>query len=301
MSRARFAILALVLLHGLVAVAPAGAKVIEVPKDYSSVESALEMAVKGDEIRIAPGVYDESLALRGGITLVGTGATPEETVLNGGYLRKILSLVGDSEPVLIENITLQDGFAGFGAGITVDGGDLTLDRVHLVGNTAAGEGGAMLARNSRLTLRNCLFYANYALGGGGGALHIEGSDLAGSTQVIEQCTFAGNSGCCGGTSLTMAGCDLDISNNILEDVRCLPGANPTFTCNNGSVCGVDGGFNFIADPLFCGFEYVDCRLEPTSPCLAENSPDCGQIGAFGGCAVTATGSTSISALKALYR
>jgi len=291
----------MILLQGFPSLQTAGAAVLEVPKDHGSIEAALEVAVKGDQILIEPGVYHESLAVGSGISIVGAGATPEETVLNGGYLRKVLSVVGVTDPVLIENLTIQDGFAGYGAGISVDGGDLTLDRVHLVGNTAAGEGGALLARNSRLTLRNCLFYANYALGGGGGALHIEGSNPSGAIQVIEYCTFAGNSGCCGGTSLTMADCDLSISNNILEDVRCLPGANPTFTCNNGAVCGVDGGFNFIADPLFCGFEYVDCRLESASPCLPENNPDCGLIGAFGPCELTATSSTSISAVKSLYR
>lgn len=273
---------------------------INVPEDEISIQDAIDSAVLGDVIMISPGTYSASLAMRGGITLVGTGTRPEDTVLSGEYLHKIMSLVGDEQPVRVENLTLQDGFAGSGAAVTLDGADVTMIDVHFVGNTAASEGGALFALNSRVTLRNCIFYANYSLGGGGGAVHIEGTDSKNSVQVIEFCSFAGNSGCCGGTSLVMGGCPLMISNNILEDVNCLPGASPMFTCNNGAVCGTDGGHNFIDDPMYCGFEYADLRLEADSPCLPENNPDCGLIGAKGACAFTAVESTSFSSVKSLY-
>lgn len=279
----------------------AGAAVLTVPGEFTTIQAAVDEANMGDLVMVAPGTYQETLSLPGGITLLGTGGRPEDTVITGGYLRKVMSLVGDSRPARIENLTMRDGFSGSGGGITVDGADVTFIRVNFIGCTAADEGGALFANNARITLRFCLFYANYSLGGGGGAVHIQGSDQAGSTQVIEYCTFAANSGCCGGTSLVMAECRLSISNNIMEDVSCLPGAEPTFTCNDGDVCGTDGGGNFIDDPMYCGFEYADCRLEPESPCLAENNPACGQIGAFKACAATATATSSFSAVKQLYR
>ncbi len=273
---------------------------INVPEDETSIQAAIDSAVLGDIVMLSPGSYSESLVMRGGITLMGTGSRPEDTVLSGDYLHKILSLVGDEEPVRIENLTFQDGFAGNGAAVTVDGGDVTFIDVHFIGNTAASDGGALFALNSRVMLRDCIFYANYSLGGGGGAVHIEGTDSKNSVQVIEFCSFAGNSGCCGGTSLVMGGCPLVISNNILEDVNCLPGAAPMFSCNNGAICGTDGGHNFIDDPMYCGFEYADLRLEAESPCLPENNPDCGLIGAKGACTFTAVESTSFSSVKSFY-
>ena len=42
--------------------------------------------------------------------------------------------------------------------------------------------------------------------------------------------------------------------------------------------GVDG--NFSADPLFCAPDILDFMLQDTSPCAAENNPECGQIGAW---------------------
>jgi hypothetical protein len=289
---------AFAILLGIVTVSSGAA--INVPEDETSIQVAIDGAMFGDIIMLSPGNYSESLAMRGGITIMGTGARPEDTVLSGDYLHKILSLVGDARPARIENITLQDGFAGSGGAATIDGADVTFIDVHFIGNTAASEGGALFAYNSRVTLRDCVFYANYSLGGGGGAVHIEGTDSKGSVQLIEFCSFAGNSGCCGGTSLVMGGCPLVISNNILEDVNCLPGAAPIFTCNNGAVCGTDGGHNFIDDPMYCGFEYADLRLEAESPCLPENNPDCGLIGAKGACAFTAVESTSFSSVKSLY-
>ncbi len=273
---------------------------INVPEDETSIQAAIDSAVLGDIVMLSPGSYSESLVMRGGITLMGMGSRPEDTVLSGDYLHKVLALVDDEEPARIENLTLQDGFAGYGAAATIDGADVTFIDVHFIGNTAASEGGALFALNSRVTLRDCIFYANYSLGGGGGAVHIEGTDSKNSVQLIEFCSFAGNSGCCGGTSLVMGGCPLVISNNILEDVNCLPGAAPMFSCNNGAICGTDGGHNFIDDPMYCGFEYADLRLEAESPCLPENNPDCGLIGAKGACTVTAVESTSFSSIKSLY-
>ncbi len=273
---------------------------INVPEDETSIQAAIDSAVLGDIVMLSPGSYSESLVMRGGITLMGMGSRPEDTVLSGDYLHKVLALVDDEEPARIENLTLQDGFAGYGAAATIDGADVTFIDVHFIGNTAASEGGALFALNSRVTLRDCIFYANYSLGGGGGAVHIEGTDSKNSVQLIEFCSFAGNSGCCGGTSLVMGGCPLVISNNILEDVNCLPGAAPMFSCNNGAICGTDGGHNFIDDPMYCGFEYADLRLEAESPCLPENNPDCGLIGAKGACTFTAVESTSFSSVKSFY-
>lgn len=288
-------------LIALGAAAAAGAAPLNVPGDFASVQEALDAAQEGDVVMLAPGTYEGTLTLRGGISLVGMGNRPEDTVISGGYLHKVMALVGDARPLFIQNLTLMDGFSGYGGAITLDGADVEFYGVHFVGNTSAEEGGALFALNSHLSLRNCLFYANYALGGGGGAVHIQGNDPLGRAQLIENCTFAGNSGCCGGTSLVMDGTTIAVSHNILEDVNCLPGTDATFTCNNGAVCGTDGGHNFIDDPLYCGFEYVDCRLEADSPCLPENNPDCGLIGAFKACSFTATKDASFSAVKAYYR
>jgi len=290
------------LLATLLAASPAQADLIHAPGAAGSLQAALAEAGPGDLVLIAPGYYEEGAPLEVpvGITLQGGGARPEDTVLSGRFMHQLLSVAGEGA-VLIENLTLSDGFALRGGGISVAGAALTLRDVRFRGNAAAGDGGAIYAVQAQLDLENCLFFANYASTGSGAALHIDGAGSAGQPQRIVQCTFAANAGCCGGRSLVLANCEAEIRNCILEDVVCDPGVMADFTCNNGSTCGQSGDGNFVADPRYCGFEQADCRLESDSPCLPENSGGCGLIGAYGSCATTAVARESFSAVKALYR
>ncbi len=282
----------------------AAALTIDVPSDFESIQEAIDAASYGDRISIQPGVYEEALSLRGGISLLGTGLSPDETLLSGGFMHKVASIIGDGAPLHMENLSLVDAYSGNGGAMSIDDGCwVTLHKVWFMGNGCSDDGGALFVRNSHIEMTECFFYANYALGGGGGSVHISiDADRGGlGTQIIRNCTFAGNSGCCGGTSLVMAGGVYEITNNVLEEVTCLLDAEPHFGCNNGEICGFDEGDNFIANPRFCGFEYADCRLESDSPCLPENNPACGLIGAFGACSLTATAESSFSTVKALFR
>jgi hypothetical protein len=62
--------------------------------------------------------------------------------------------------------------------------------------------------------------------------------------------------------------------------------------------------NLSLDPLFCGAGESDYSLAEASPCVAENNPDCGQIGLYGvGCQASAiepsaTGLISVSSIDA---
>src|SRR3972149_1464562 len=86
---------ALVLAVALLAVAlPAAAGLIHAPGSAGSLQAAVDLAGAGDLILVAPGIYLETLVLRGGITLRGGGSRPEDTVLSGGYLHPVLSLSG---------------------------------------------------------------------------------------------------------------------------------------------------------------------------------------------------------------
>ena len=296
-------------LAALLAAIPAVAGNIHVPSDQISIQDAISVANYGDHIVLAPGVYHVALELKGGLTLVGGGNRPEDTVLlgspennQGGH--KVASIIADGRPLYIENLTIKNGIAGNGGGLVIDDGCwVTLSEVAFIGNGADSEGGAIYAHNSHVEMFNCFFYGNYSLGGGGGAVHYEVDPDRGGLGLskIENCTFAANSGCCGATSLVMNGGMIEVTNTIIENVTCLGGVEATFRCNNGDLCGSDGGDNFASDPRFCGFEYADCRLDDDSPCLAENNPTCGLIGAYGGCFTTATERSSFSTVKALFR
>ena len=49
------------------------AAVIRVPKDYNSIQEAINAAAPGDRIEVAPGVYNESITLKKEVTLRSVG------------------------------------------------------------------------------------------------------------------------------------------------------------------------------------------------------------------------------------
>ncbi len=300
----------LLALTGLLAALPALAATIHVPLDQSSIQDAIFIANFGDRVVLAPGEYHVDLELKGGITLAGSGARPEDTVLLGAPpggqqgAHNIAHITNDSRPLRIENLQIEGGMARNGGGIVIsDGCSVQFSEVVFLANGADIEGGAIYARNSHIELYNCVFHHNWSQGGGGGSIHFQvdpGYPGLG-TSIIENCTFAANSGCCGATSLVMDGGVIDVSHSIIENVTCLGGVQATFGCNNGDLCGIDAGGNIAQDPRFCGFEYGDYHLEPDSPCLPVNSAGCGLIGAYSSCITSATARTSFSTVKALFR
>ena len=130
--------------------AVAGAALIQVPGEVGTIQAAIDGASDGDVIQIAPGTYATSLVLRGGVTLVGGGPRPEDTVLSGSYMHPLIKLEGDSRPARVENLTLRDGFGYKGAGMELQGAVLDVYRVRFVSNAAALEGGAIYATSSLL-------------------------------------------------------------------------------------------------------------------------------------------------------
>ncbi|MCK5412803.1 MAG: DUF1565 domain-containing protein [Candidatus Pacebacteria bacterium] len=47
--------------------------IIKVPEDYKSIQIAIENAKEGDVIEVSPGEYQENIAMKEGVSLVGTG------------------------------------------------------------------------------------------------------------------------------------------------------------------------------------------------------------------------------------
>jgi hypothetical protein len=146
-----------------------------------------------DLIRIKTGTYDadtasvvayfrfaqnHALTLRGGYRDVGTspcaalGSNPRVTIVTGSSSRRpveVFGTAGMSARVTLQNFTVLGGDADRGGGIEVwceDGfaGDVTIERVHFIGNRAAHGAALYTATSGTLTLRNTVF-RNHAVFG----------------------------------------------------------------------------------------------------------------------------------------
>lgn len=189
---------------------------------------------------------------------------------------------------------------GFGGGLSfLDGATGTIEDCQIVNNSSTISyvyGGGIHCESSTPVLRNLLLVGNTAAatGSDGGAINIQFAPAP----TIENCTLVGNAcstgvgGGIAGGILVQWGAAPTVTNCIIADspagagIGCLFADGTTVTgCdlwNNAggdAVCGIDGGCNFSADPLFCDAPGGNYHIAANSPCAAGNHPDGGGCGA----------------------
>ncbi len=185
---------------------------------------------------------------------------------------------------------------GSGGGIYVRHGGFLTQVMFRQNDAAFMGGGAHCPYPSSAQFVGCTFIENTASYGGGLACNDSSPSVTG-------CTFAGNAarGAGGGGAVLSYGYQSSpaLANTIIafsaagEGVGCLSNGSATLTCSD--VYGNEGGdwVGCIADqygingnisehPCFCFDANPDqpYALCVNSPCAAENSPECGQIGAW---------------------
>lgn len=227
--------------------------------------------------------------------------------------------------VVIEDNQIVNNSANVNA--TLDGGGIycyvasgVISRNRIEGNRAHEGGGIIINANTNpsLLVSGNVFAENDASYYGGGIYVNQGTD-----PEISQNTVVGNSAGVsgGGIWYTQESAPVITRNIIAGDSALhgggvhafLPGATPTFACNDawenpggnyaGDVAdptGSDG--NISADPLFCNVGLGDYRLNENSPCAPAHSPSgCGLIGALDvGCGPTAVEPSTWGRVKSLY-
>jgi len=100
----------------LLAATNLAAAILHVPKDYSSIQQALQIARVGDIIQVAPGEYTERIVLGAGVTLEGAG--PQKTILRGlQYASEPIVIVGEGST--LEGFTLTGVQPGARAAVVV--------------------------------------------------------------------------------------------------------------------------------------------------------------------------------------
>lgn len=107
----KFWLTAIALALIVVGVAPlALAKTIEVPKDYQTIQAAINAAQAGDVILIAPGTYKENLTIRKSIELRGADAG---VIIDGSRSRSAPTiLIQRTRDVIIQNLEITGGRRG---------------------------------------------------------------------------------------------------------------------------------------------------------------------------------------------
>jgi len=220
----------------------------------------------------------------GGISIQGSHPTITGCTISGnttfGYGGGVAY---DNAGGLLEDCLIQNNNAAYtysqGGGISCSTSNPTLRRLVITGNTASGyyaEGGGLdISFTPAPLLENCTITGNSTSDNGfGGGLSIQW----GANPVIDKCIISGST----------AGQGLYCSSS-----------SPTVSCSDifgnaggDDLCGIDGGGNFSADPMFCGDEGIMYRVESGSPCAAGNHPVSGCDDALIGALPASCGATA---------
>jgi hypothetical protein len=175
---------------------------------------------------------------------------------------------------------------GSGGGLTIhDSGGGIEFCVFAFDTSGSGYGGGIVVIDSNIQMLNNTFYRCHARNQGS-AVQIVGTDAGFVGNVAAYCT--------GGPALRKAG----------GPVNPLTGCNLLWMNEEGNYADdwVAAETDIYADPMFCDAEAGDYSVHSSSPCAEENSPVCGQIGAFGvGCGSVSVESVTWGRLKNLYR
>jgi uncharacterized repeat protein (TIGR01451 family) len=211
---------------------------------YGSVQTAVDAAQAGDEIRIAAGVYSgvntqggatqvvyvaKSLTLRGGYTTADWETPDPEanvTELSAQTLGRVVYITGTNTNVTFEGLrfTYGDanglgGHAGIGSGdaggnLYIDRATVTLNDCHITDGAApsSGYGGGLYIHDGALTANRTLWRTNEAGHGGAAYLYRATTHIADSHFQNNRTTVANGDG----PAITVSGGAFTLSGSVIE-------------------------------------------------------------------------------------
>jgi parallel beta-helix repeat protein len=180
---------------------------------HASIQAAVDVAVPGDEIRIAAGVYtgvqarggmtqvvyiSQTVAIRGGYTTTDW-ITPDPaanpTTLDAQEQGRVVSIIGDIS-LTLEGLRITGGSTDYGGGIYEMNAHPVISGCQVYSNTASnGGGGLYLYPGANAMLMGNSIYSNTTAAGLGGGVYIYASDdIALTDNAIYSNTARGGGG-----------------------------------------------------------------------------------------------------------
>ncbi|HEX5420975.1 MAG TPA: fibronectin type III domain-containing protein [Gammaproteobacteria bacterium] len=248
-----------VLSSGLCPPRAALADTLIVPRDFPTIQAAIDAAEPADLVMVEPGRYEENLRLRSGIDVSGqetarTLLAPEDdsrpTVAIAGVLRSRLS-----------NLTLVD--STIGVAVSQSSG---VDVANLVFDQVSQTGVATDAVSSVRIVNDVFYMGGTAIARGAAATEVGNDIFAGNAATIT-------------TSLALADPYINVGPDCFFMNRDLAAAGVDSGAGTGAV---------VADPLFVEPAVRDFHLRQGSPCIDTGrgidviDQTTADIGAYGG-------------------
>lgn len=161
--------------------------IVNVPANQSTIQGAIDAAVAGDMVLVAPGTYRENINFHGKAITVMSAEGPGATIIDGNQAGSVVTFAsGEGQTSVLSGFTLQNGRASFGGGGVGIGGSAPKVIGNMIANNSACDGAGIEIRfGSPLIQGNIIAnnVQNGCSGGiGGGGISIGG---AASAQILD--------------------------------------------------------------------------------------------------------------------
>lgn len=191
---------------------------------FCEIQFGIDVAVDGDLILVAAGIYVENIDFLGKEITVHSGAGADFTVVDGNRAGSVVTFSEGEAVAVIDGFRIQNGsgtgelFREYGGGIYCFSSGPIISNCTISENSAFYGGGIYCDSNSWPTIKNCMISLNDAGNGGG---------IGGSPTIIS-CTITGNiSSSGGGIQGSPTVKNSTISMNLATDGGGIKGDSPT--------------------------------------------------------------------------
>ena len=197
---------------------PARAAVIRVPTDQPTIQAAINAAVAGDTVLVAPGTYTENINFLGKAITVKSEQGPEVTIIDGSRSGPVAMFAsGEGRESVLSGFTLTNGVAA-------------------AGFPSFDDGGGVFIGGSSPTITGNIITRNFACNGAGIA-------ISGGSPLIQGNTISRNerTGCSGGLGgmgvLSLNGNEVQILGNVISDNHGGPAGGGIYMGATGTIKG----------------------------------------------------------------
>ncbi|HIJ54293.1 MAG TPA: hypothetical protein HPP66_14260 [Planctomycetes bacterium] len=239
-------LLNLVVLLVFSGLAPAATRLV--PDEYATIQDAIDAAVDGDMVIVAPATYtgngNRDIDFGGKAITIRSENGPETCIIDcngiedephrGFYFHK-----GEDANSALSGFTITNGYAHHGGGIYCENSSPTITNFTFRNNWA-NSGGGIYTDRSYSTLLNCIFNSNFAEYRGGGMYNSYGRP------TLTNCMLSGNS--------TRVNSPASTGGGMFNY-----GSSPTLTnCtfSNNSAGGSGGMYNFGGRPTLSNCTFI---------------------------------------------
>jgi len=242
---------------------------IKVPSDYTTIQLAIDAAVNGDTVLVAPGAYVENIDFKGKAITVMSSNGAEKTIIDGSQNGNSIATfkTGEGLNSILDGFCVQNGSAGEGGGVFCDNASSpTIMNCVITANTANYNGGGICCKNmSSPMITECTITGNIvSLYYGGGVYSI-----VNSSPTIIGCAIMNNMAhshgggiyCDDATLLTVADCCINgntITYGTGGGIACFSSTINVSNCNiNSNTAYSHGGGIYVYN---CNSTVINCTM-----------------------------------------